>query len=146
MKADDQSMVYGSADPALTVTVPAGALETGEGLSGNLVRAAGKDVGGYAITKGSLSAGGNYDLTVTPGELTITKKAITVTADVQTKVVGAVDPALTYKVTAVAHSSRATASAELLPGRKARPLGRTRSPRARSRREGTTPSRLSARP
>ena len=69
MKADDQSMVYGSADPALTVTVPAGALESGEGLSGNLERAAGKDVGGYAITKGSLSAGGNYDLTVTPGAL-----------------------------------------------------------------------------
>ena len=63
------------------------------------MRAAGKDVGGYAITKGSLTAGGNYDLTVTPGTFTITKKAITVTADDKTKVVGAVDPALTYKVT-----------------------------------------------
>ena len=81
MTADDKTKVYGSADPALTVTVPTGALETGDSLSGNLERAAGKDVGSYAITKGSLTAGGNYELTVTPGTLTITKKAITVTAD-----------------------------------------------------------------
>jgi MBG domain-containing protein len=97
--ADDKSKVYGSADPELTVTVPVGALESGDSLSGSLVRAAGNDVGGYAITKGSLTAGGNYDLTVTPGTLTITKKPITVTADAQTKVIGAVDPALTYTVT-----------------------------------------------
>ena len=50
--ADDKTKVYGSADPALTVTVPAGALETGDSLSGNLERAAGKDVGSYAITQG----------------------------------------------------------------------------------------------
>jgi MBG domain (YGX type) len=100
VKADDKTKVYGSADPALTVTVPAGALETGDSLTGNLERAAGNNVGSYAITKGTLTAGGNYDLTVTVGTLTITKKAITVTADDKTKVVGAVDPALTSKVTA----------------------------------------------
>ena len=86
MSADDKTKVYGSADPALTVTVPNGALETGDSLSGSLERAAGQNVGAYAITKGSLTAGGNYDLTVTPGTLTITKKAITVTADDKTKV------------------------------------------------------------
>ena len=90
--------MYGSADPALTVTVPAGALETGDSLSGNLEREDGKDVGSYAITKGSLTAGGNYDLTVTPGTLTITKKAITVSADDKTKVYGSADPALTVTV------------------------------------------------
>ena len=95
MTADDKTKVYGSADPALTVTVPAGALESGDSLSGELVRAAGKDVGSYAITKGSLTAGGNYDLTVNPGTLTITKKAITVTAEDKTKVYGSADPALT---------------------------------------------------
>ena len=92
VRADDKSKVYGSADPALTVTVPDGALESGDSLSGDLERAAGKDVGGYAITKGSLSAGDNYDLTVTPGTLTITKKAITVAADDKTKVYGSADP------------------------------------------------------
>jgi MBG domain (YGX type) len=97
--AEDKTKVYGSADPALTVTVPAGALESGDSLSGSLVRAAGNNVGTYAITKGTLTAGANYDLTVTPGTLTITRKPITVTADPQTKVVGASDPALTYKVT-----------------------------------------------
>jgi MBG domain (YGX type)/YDG domain/Bacterial Ig-like domain (group 3) len=99
VKADDKTKVYGSADPALTVTVPAGALEQGDSLSGSLVRASGNNVGTYAITNGSLTAGANYHLTVTPGTFTITKKPITVTADSQTKVVGAADPALTYKVT-----------------------------------------------
>ena len=118
--ADDKTKVYGSADPALTVTVPAGALESGDSLSGNLERAAGKDVGSYEITKGSLTAGGNYDLTVTPGTLTITKKAITVTADVKTKVVGAVDPALTYKVT-----SGSLESGDSLSGALTRAAGET---------------------
>ena len=66
--ADDKTKVYGSADPALTVTVPNGG-PAGDSLSGNLDRAAGKNVGSYAITQGSLTAGGNYDLTVTPGTL-----------------------------------------------------------------------------
>ena len=90
--------MYGSADPALTVSVPDGALESGDSLSGGLERAAGQDVGGYAITKGSLTAGGNYELTVTPGTLTITTKAITVAADDKTKVYGSADPALTVSV------------------------------------------------
>ena len=50
--ADDKTKVYGSADPELTVSVPDGALESGDTLSGDLERAAGKDVGSYAITKG----------------------------------------------------------------------------------------------
>jgi hypothetical protein len=103
--ADDKSKVYGSADPALTVTVPAGELETGDSLSGSLVRAAGNDVGTYAITKGTLTAAGNYDLTVTPATLTITKKAITVKADDKTKVYGSADPALTVTVPAGALES-----------------------------------------
>ncbi len=36
-------------------------------LSGNVVRAPGSNVGDYAITKGTRTAGPNYDLTVTPG-------------------------------------------------------------------------------
>ena len=56
MSAVDKTKVYGSADPELTVSVPDGALESGDTLSGDLERAAGKDVGGYAITKGDLTA------------------------------------------------------------------------------------------
>ena len=82
--------------------MPAGALETGDSLSGNLTRAAGESVAGspYAITQGSLTAGDNYDLTVTPAALTITRKPITVTADAKSKIVGAADPAFTYLLTA----------------------------------------------
>ena len=85
-----KTKVYGWADPPLTYTVPAGALETGDSLSGNLTRAAGESVAGspYAITQGSLTAGDNYDLTVTPAALTITRKPITVTAVAKTKVYG----------------------------------------------------------
>ena len=111
--ADDKTKVYGSADPALTVTVPAGTLESGDSLSGELERATGKDVGSYAITRGSLTAGGNYDLTVTPGTLTIAKKAITVSADDKTKVYGSADPALTVTVPAGALESGDSLSGEL---------------------------------
>jgi hypothetical protein len=114
VKADDKTKVYGSADPALTVTVPAGALEQGDSLSGSLVRAPGSNVGGYAITIGSLTAGGNYDLTVTPGTLTITKKAITLTADDKTKVLGAADPTLTFKVTSGSLESGDSVSGSLV--------------------------------
>ena len=87
--AVNKTKVYGSADPALTYTVPAGTLETGDSFSGELTRAAGESVAGspYAITKGSLSAGNNYELTVTPGTFTISQKPITwATSSRRTKV------------------------------------------------------------
>ena len=78
MAAVNKTKVYGSADPALTYTVPAGTLETGDSFSGELTRAAGESVAGspYAITKGSLTAGNNYDPDGHPGgTLTITPQA-----------------------------------------------------------------------
>jgi hypothetical protein len=99
--ADDKTKVYGSGDPALTYTVPVGALESGDSLSGALTRGAGETVAGspYAITKGTLTAGNNYDLTVTPGSLSITTRPVTVTADAKSKTYGNPDPALTYQIT-----------------------------------------------
>ena len=94
--AADETRVYGDADPALSYSVPAGALETGDAFTGSLVRAAGSNVGTYAITKGSLTAGGNYTVTVLPATLTVTAKPVTVTADAKSKVYGAADPTLTY--------------------------------------------------
>ena len=91
-----QTKVYGQVDPTLTYTTSP-ALESGDSFSGSLSRVAGEDVGGYAITIGSLSAGSNYDLSFVDDNFTITKKAITVTAESgQTKVYGQVDPTLTY--------------------------------------------------
>ena len=97
--ADDKSKVYGQSDPPLTYSVTAGSLASGDSLSGSLARVPGQDVGTYDITQGALAAGSNYDLTFVAGELSITPKPITVTADDKSKVYGQSDPALTYSVT-----------------------------------------------
>jgi hypothetical protein len=56
--------------------------------------------GPYAINKGTLAANSNYNLTFGTGvNFNITARPITVTADAQSKVYGADDPALTYKLT-----------------------------------------------
>ncbi len=66
------------------------------------------NVGTYAITQGTLSAGDNYNLTYVGNNLTITALPITVTADPQIKAYGTPDPVLTYQVTSgalVSHDS-----------------------------------------
>ena len=55
-----QSKVYGASDPTLTYTANP-ALESGDGFTGALGRAAGENAGNYAITLGNLSAGPNYN-------------------------------------------------------------------------------------
>jgi hypothetical protein len=93
-----QSKVYGTADPVLTYTVSP-SLETGDSFTGTLTRAAGNNVGTYAITQGSLTAGSNYTLSYAGDNFTIIPKTIMVTANAsQSKVYGAVDPSLTYTV------------------------------------------------
>jgi large repetitive protein len=97
--AAPKSKEYGDDDPALTYSITTGTLVNGDSLSGDLTRDAGEDVGQYDINQGSLSAGSNYELTFVGAKLTITKRAITVTADAKSKVYGEDDPALTYQVT-----------------------------------------------
>ncbi|CAH0303949.1 MULTISPECIES: MBG domain-containing protein [unclassified Pedobacter] len=90
------SKIYGNVDPALNFTATP-ALATGDSFSGSLTRAAGENIGTYAITQGTLSAGSNYAITFTAGtNFTINKRAITVTATGQSKGYGNVDPFLTY--------------------------------------------------
>ena len=95
--ADAKSKVYGQTDPALTYQITVDALETGDTFSGSLSRAAGENIGDYAI--GSTLDNSNYDISFVPANLSITQKAVTVTADAKTKVYGSTDPALTYQVT-----------------------------------------------
>jgi hypothetical protein len=97
--ADAKTKVYGFADPTLTYQVSAGSLVLGDAITGSLLRTAGESIGAYAITKGSLNAGGNYTLGYVGANLTITARPITVTADAKTKVYGDADPALTYSFT-----------------------------------------------
>ena len=95
--ADAKTKVYGTADPALTY-VPSGFVngDTATIMSGALNRNSGSNVGNYTINQGTVSAGGNYNITYHSANLAITPAPLLVTADAKTKVYGSADPALTY--------------------------------------------------
>ena len=76
VRADAKSKNYGDADPSLTYT---GTLNLGDSFTGGLARAAGEDVGAYAIIQNNLSAGANYTITFVGADLTINKANATIT-------------------------------------------------------------------
>src|SRR5262249_11835779 len=92
--ADAQSKTYGDADPALTYHITSGSLVNGDAFSGALTRDAGENVGNHAITQGTLALSSNYDLSYAGASLTVNARAVTVTADAQSKTYGDADPAL----------------------------------------------------
>src|SRR5439155_1314114 len=80
--ADAKTKAYGASDPALTYTH--GMLYNGDTdsvFTGSLTRASGGNVGTYAISQGSLSAGSNYNILFTGANFTIDPRNLTVTAD-----------------------------------------------------------------
>ena len=95
--ADSGSKTYGQADPALTYQVTEGSLAEGDDFSGALTRENGQGAGGYDILQGTLSAGPNYDLSYVGATFTIDPKALTVTGNDTTKVLGAANPAFTVR-------------------------------------------------
>jgi hypothetical protein len=96
--ADTLSKEFGAADPALTFTVTTGSLVSGDALTGSLSRVSGETVGAYAIAQDTLT-NSNYAITYVPANLSVTRRAITVTVDAQSKEYGATDPVLTHVVT-----------------------------------------------
>ncbi|MCM8731056.1 MBG domain-containing protein [Hephaestia sp. GCM10023244] len=84
--ANNQSRLYGVANPALTYTVTGGNLVNGDTLSGALTTTAmaGSAIGDYAIDIGTLAASANYALAFTPGTLSITPAVLTITANDRT--------------------------------------------------------------
>src|SRR5262249_47369674 len=98
--ANHQSKVYGAADPTLSYSASGFRFSDTAAtvLTGGLARAAGANVGSYAITQGSLAANTNYTISFTSNTLTITPATLTITATHQSKVYGQADPALTYQV------------------------------------------------
>ncbi len=94
--ADAQSRVYGGGNPALSYV--SSGLVNGDTLTGLLATTAtaSSDVGAYAITQGSLAASSNYALSYVGANLTVTAASLTVTADAQSRVYGAGNPALSY--------------------------------------------------
>lgn len=100
--AHDKSKTYGEVVPAFTVGYSGFITGDNESvLTGtlNLTRVAGENFGTYTITPSGLTSE-KYDITFVDGTLTINKKALTITADDKSKVYGAGDPSLTYRITA----------------------------------------------
>jgi len=94
-----QGKIYGAADPA-ALTYTHGTLYNGDTdavFTGGLVRAAGENVGNSAISKGTLSAGPNYNIVLSSVTFAITPRDLSVTPNSgQNKIYGAGDPTLTY--------------------------------------------------
>ncbi|MFN2396804.1 MAG: MBG domain-containing protein, partial [Bacteroidales bacterium] len=86
IKADDKSKKFGEDDPALTWTLTAGSLVSGDAVTGQLQRQSGEAVGTYAIQQGSLTAGSNYIINFTPGVFTILPADLIVTIEPQAAV------------------------------------------------------------
>ena len=112
--ANTVSKTYGDNDPELTYE--AEGLVGSDQLTGALDRAEGENVGSYAITQGTLAAGGNYDMTFTGAKLTINKKALTVTADAKSKTYGDNGPELTYKAEDLVGSDKLTGALDRAKG------------------------------
>lgn len=84
--ADSKAKVYGSPDPDLAYQVTNGTLVSGDSFTGALTRAAGQNVGTYAIQQGSLALTSNYSLTFAGASLAITPAELIVRADDKQKV------------------------------------------------------------
>lgn len=118
--ANNLTRLYGNANPALTFTIGGLGLVNGDLLSGALATTAGATtgVGNVAITQGSLAASANYALTFVNGQLAITPRLLTVSADSFTKLLGIADPAFTYKLSGngLVNGDRITGSLVRDPG------------------------------
>ncbi len=112
MKANNTTRAYGAANPAPadltyaitgfknneTVSVVSGAPALSVANTADATAAAGSKHA-IEVAQGNLAAA-NYTFALVNGELEITKRPIEITADAKSKVYGAADPALTYRITA----------------------------------------------
>ena len=122
-----QSKVYGDADPTLTYTH--GTLYNGDTdavFSGALGRAAGENVGTYAIHLGTLSAGPNYAISFTTGvTFEITKATLSVNADPRPRPTATPTRRSTYTFSGFQNGEDATNPGSPVRRLLARPSGRT---------------------
>jgi hypothetical protein len=109
VNAQDQSKVYGDGDPAAVPELSGfvnGENSSSASVTGTAACTTGshaEDFGSYADVyscgRGTLAAPNYVFVAGAKGKLTITKRAVEVTADPQSKTYGDDDPALTYDVT-----------------------------------------------
>ncbi|NMG68125.1 hypothetical protein GPA19_24655, partial [Azoarcus indigens] len=116
VSADAASKTYGDADPTLGWT--ANGLVGSDTLGGSLSRVAGENAGSYAINQGTL-ANANYSITFTGNTLTITPKAITVSADAASKTYGDADPTLGWTANGLVGSDTLNGSLSRVAGENA---------------------------
>ncbi len=111
--ADNQNRNYGTTNPVLTGSVVG--IQNGDDITGSYTTLATTNsaVGPYAITatlndpNGKL---GNYSVTTNNGVLTVNAAALTVSADNQSRMYGAVNPTLTGSVSGLQNGDNITAS------------------------------------
>jgi filamentous hemagglutinin family protein len=109
---DALSRAYGDVNPALTFSVGGSGLINGDVLTGSLVTGANgtSNVGGYAVTQGSLAASSNYVMTYVNGTLNVIPRALFVTGDTLSRTYGDANPALTYTVAGLVNGDIVTGS------------------------------------
>ncbi len=111
--ADSKTKVYGAAIPTLTSTmiglVAGDSPSLIKGLALSTVAQANSGVGTFKITPSSAVGPKNYSIVFVEGTLTITKAALTVSADPKTKTYGAALPALTATFQGLVNGDTATA-------------------------------------
>ena len=100
--ADNLVMTLGQKEPSLTYTLSEELIE-GNKAVGTLTRTEGTTVGKYAVTRGTLSFGDNYEVTFVDGSLTISNFTLAELKDSATsiKVSGYFAPDSTLKITAL---------------------------------------------
>jgi hypothetical protein len=123
--ADNQTRVYGDADPTLTYTITGYVNNQNLGNSGvtgtpeiSATATAGSNVGTYAIVSAANNlAAANYQFSFVDGVLSVNRRPVTVTADAKTKIYGDTNPSLSYTVASNGNgSSRGLYSTDTLSG------------------------------
>ena len=100
VSAENKSKTYGDEDPELTAVVTGLKADDDESvLSYTLSREDGEDAGTYAVAAAGEAGQGNYTVSFTGADFTITPAAITVAAEDKSKTFGEADPVLTAAVT-----------------------------------------------
>jgi filamentous hemagglutinin family protein len=105
LAAASTSKTYGDIDPLLGASITAGSLgsvtvsDSLSDLTGTLNRASGESVGNYAISLGSGTKASNYAITYVPANLSIGRRAISLSANAASKTYGNSDPVLGVSIT-----------------------------------------------
>lgn len=104
VSAGNASKVEGALDGNLNWSLTGGTLFGDDAITGTLGREAGETAGDYAINKGNLSAGANYDLSVVPGNFEITSRKPVVKPELEhtREIVASISTATKVKTEAVA--------------------------------------------